>query len=91
MGNAQAVKNIKRTYQASVTAVQAVVVGGQENIKSGITDSLCIRIGRAELRVAGVGRSAQCGLKIADSNIGCLNLGLDQSETAVVAISSVGL
>ena len=90
MWYSKAVKRIKSADESAGATIHAMVVGGQEDVKTGITDRRCQFIGGTELRITSVGRAAQRGLKVADSNIGCLNLRGYLGETAAIVICSVG-
>ena len=89
MADAQAVKYVKGADEAAVTAVHAVVVGGEEDVKAGTADCCGQFIGRAELGIAGVGGTAERGLKVADGNISGLNLWFDLGEAAVITVGAV--
>ena len=68
-------------------AVVGVVVGGDQNVETGILEGRCQLIGTAKHGVTGVGRrSRQSEFEVADRQISLLQNGLDVLKTGVIVI-----
>ena len=67
-----------------------MIVRCEQNIKSGILNSLQIFVGCTESRVTPIGLSAESHLKVADCNIGMGDLFLYESKARRIIVFSVG-
>ena len=67
-----------------------MVVGGEHDVETGIVAVDKELVGRAELRIAGVGRAAERGLEIGYRHIGTLNLLLHIFKAEAVVVCAIG-
>ena len=72
-------------------AVDAVVVGCEEDVEAGIDDGLQVLVGRTELGIAGVGLAAEGDLEVGDGDVGTLHLRAYACEALVVVVRAVAL
>lgn len=89
--NGHRIQHLAGAHQSFVTAVQAVVVGGEEKVKAHILETLGVAVGGAEARVARVGLAAQWAFQVDNSQVCPLDVILDVLEARRVVVGAVGL
>ena len=91
MGHVEGVHHEDGALEACAMAVDAVVVGCEEDVEAGIDDGLQVLVGRTELGIAGVGLAAEGDLEVGDGDVGTLHLRAYACEALVVVVRSVAL
>ena len=91
VGDAQRIQGMASAHQSLVAAVQTVVVGGQEQVKTHVTQLLGIAVGCTEARITRVGLSAQGTLQVDHGKVGPDDIVLEVLEALAVVVGPVGL
>ena len=76
---------------SSVAAVEAVVVGREQQVKAAFLQLPGILIGGTEAGIARVGPAAKRGLQVHYGIVGRLDVGFKQSEAGRVVVGAVAL
>ena len=90
VGNAEGVEHAEGALQARTATVHAVVVGGGEDIETGVAGGHGQLARRRELGVAGVGRAGQGDFEVEDGQVGALDVVLHIAEAGRVVVGAVG-
>ena len=86
MGHVEGVHHEDGALEACAMAVDAVVVGREEDVEAGIDDGLQVLVGSTELGIAGVGLAAEGDLEVGDGDVGTLHLRAYACEALVVVV-----
>ena len=91
MGHVERIEHQDGALQPLASAVQTVVVRGEQDVEACVDASPQIIVGGTELRIARIGVAWQRHLQVGDGHISPLHLVLDTGEGLVVVISTISL
>ena len=87
----QGIQQVCGPLQSSFSSVEAMVVGGEQYVESGILDRIQEFIGSAERRVASVRFAAQCYFQVADGDVCLADFCLYVLEAVRIVVAFAGL
>ena len=91
MADIQIVESGDGAFETAAALVHAMVVGGGENVETGVAGCNGESVGRREAGVAGIGRAGKGDLEVDDGDIGGLNIVLNILKAWGIVVGTVGL